>query len=186
MCRAWAALRTSPAHAAAVARSAEPQLLDRLVESRDPLAIAHLDAIAAKKNPGPAGVVAAAFDRLAGKPLPIYGDGQNVRDWLYVEDHCSAIARVLDAGRPGETYNVGGNSERRNLAVVHTLCEILDELRPLPSGGYKDLITHVFDEETDYLRDDAVFGVRDSLVRRFEPDAAGELAATFDIVLDRA
>ncbi len=82
---------------------------------------------------------------LAGKPLPIYGDGQNVRDWLYVEDHCSAIARVLDAGRPGETYNVGGNSERRNLAVVHTLCEILDQLRPLPSGGYKDLITFVRD-----------------------------------------
>ncbi len=82
---------------------------------------------------------------LAGKPLPVYGDGQNVRDWLYVEDHCSAIARVLDAGRPGETYNVGGNSERRNLAVVHTLCEILDALRPRSSGQYKDLITFVRD-----------------------------------------
>ena len=66
---------------------------------------------------------------LAGKPLPVYGDGKNVRDWLYVEDHCSAIARVLEAGRPGETYNVGGNSERQNIAVVHTLCDILDELR---------------------------------------------------------
>ncbi len=82
---------------------------------------------------------------LAGKPLPVYGDGQNVRDWLYVEDHCSAIARVLDAGRPGETYNIGGNSERRNLAVVHTLCEILDELQPRTSGHYKDLITFVRD-----------------------------------------
>ncbi len=82
---------------------------------------------------------------LAGKPLPVYGDGQNVRDWLYVEDHCSAIARVLDAGRPGETYNVGGNSERRNIAVVHTLCDILDELRPRASGRYKDLITFVKD-----------------------------------------
>ena len=82
---------------------------------------------------------------LAGKPLPVYGDGQNVRDWLYVEDHCSAIARVLDAGRPGETYNVGGNSERRNIAVVHTLCEILDELRPRAEGSYKDLITFVRD-----------------------------------------
>jgi dTDP-glucose 4,6-dehydratase len=82
---------------------------------------------------------------LAGKPLPIYGDGQNVRDWLYVEDHCSAIARVLDAGRPGETYNIGGNSERRNLAVVYTLCEILDQLQPRESGNYKDLITFVRD-----------------------------------------
>ena len=82
---------------------------------------------------------------LAEKALPIYGDGQNVRDWLYVEDHCSAIARVLDAGRVGETYNVGGNSERRNLAVVHTLCEILDQLRPRAAGSYKDLITFVRD-----------------------------------------
>jgi dTDP-glucose 4,6-dehydratase len=83
---------------------------------------------------------------LAGKPLPIYGDGTNVRDWLYVEDHCSAIARVLAAGRPGETYNVGGNSERQNIAVVHTLCDILDELSPrAAAGSYKDLITFVRD-----------------------------------------
>ncbi len=82
---------------------------------------------------------------LAGKPLPVYGDGQNVRDWLHVADHCSAITRVLDAGRPGETYNVGGNSERRNIAVVHTLCEILDQLRPRASGSYKELITFVRD-----------------------------------------
>ncbi|HTV03136.1 MAG TPA: dTDP-glucose 4,6-dehydratase [Luteitalea sp.] len=81
---------------------------------------------------------------LAGKPLPIYGDGLNVRDWLFVEDHCSAIARVLDAGRVGETYNVGGNSERQNISVVHTLCDILDELAP-KENRYKDLITFVRD-----------------------------------------
>lgn len=67
---------------------------------------------------------------LAGKPLPVYGDGQQVRDWLYVGDHCAAIRRVLAAGRPGEVYNVGGASEMTNLKVVHTLCDILDRLRP--------------------------------------------------------
>jgi len=83
---------------------------------------------------------------LAGRPLPIYGDGLNVRDWLFVADHCSAIMRVLDAGRPGETYNVGGNSERQNIAVVHTLCDILDQLAPTERGvSYKDLITFVRD-----------------------------------------
>jgi dTDP-glucose 4,6-dehydratase len=65
-----------------------------------------------------------------GQPLPIYGDGSNVRDWLYVEDHCRAIWRVLEAGRPGEVYNVGGDSERTNLEVVDTLCSLLDELLP--------------------------------------------------------
>ena len=64
---------------------------------------------------------------LAGKPLPVYGDGQNVRDWLYVGDHCSAIRAVLARGRPGETYNVGGNAETNNLDVVHTLCRLLAE-----------------------------------------------------------
>ena len=72
---------------------------------------------------------------LAGRPLPVYGDGQNVRDWLYVEDHCRAIVRVLEAGRPGETYNVGGHNEVRNLDVVHALCDLLDELRPRAGGG---------------------------------------------------
>jgi dTDP-glucose 4,6-dehydratase len=67
---------------------------------------------------------------LAGEPLPIYGDGSNVRDWLYVEDHCKAIWRVLEAGRPGEVYNVGGNNEKSNLEVVETLCSLLDELVP--------------------------------------------------------
>lgn len=67
---------------------------------------------------------------LAGEPLPIYGDGSNVRDWLYVEDHCSAIWRVLESGKPGEVYNVGGNNEMSNLEVVETLCALLDELVP--------------------------------------------------------
>jgi dTDP-glucose 4,6-dehydratase len=83
---------------------------------------------------------------LEGAPLPIYGDGMNVRDWLFVEDHCSAIARVLDAGRVGETYNVGGNSERANLVVVKTICAILDELRPMSNGQkHETLITFVRD-----------------------------------------
>jgi dTDP-glucose 4,6-dehydratase len=68
---------------------------------------------------------------LCGKPLPIYGDGQQIRDWLYVNDHCSAIRRVLEAGRVGEVYNIGGGSEKTNLDVVHTICDILDELKPV-------------------------------------------------------
>ncbi|MBS1131408.1 MAG: dTDP-glucose 4,6-dehydratase, partial [Proteobacteria bacterium] len=83
---------------------------------------------------------------LAGKPLPIYGDGQQIRDWLYVKDHCSAIRRALEAGRLGETYNVGGWNEKSNLEVVYTLCAILDELRPRVDGKpYKELITYVTD-----------------------------------------
>lgn len=83
---------------------------------------------------------------LAGKSLPIYGDGQQVRDWLYVSDHCSAIRRVLEAGRVGETYNVGGWNEKPNLDVVHTLCAILDELQPRTDVKlYKEQITYVTD-----------------------------------------
>jgi dTDP-glucose 4,6-dehydratase len=83
---------------------------------------------------------------LAGKPLPVYGDGQQVRDWLYVSDHCSAIRRVLEAGRVGETYNVGGWNEKPNLEIVHTVCALLDELSPGSGGGsYKDQITFVQD-----------------------------------------
>jgi dTDP-glucose 4,6-dehydratase len=83
---------------------------------------------------------------LAGKPLPVYGDGQQVRDWLYVKDHCSAIRRVLEAGRLGETYNVGGWNEKPNLEIVHTVCALLDELRPKADGGsYKTQITFVQD-----------------------------------------
>lgn len=82
---------------------------------------------------------------LAGKPLPIYGDGQNVRDWLYVGDHCSAIREVLARGRLGETYNVGGWNEMANLEIVHTLCALLDELRPSAAGSHARLITYVKD-----------------------------------------
>jgi dTDP-glucose 4,6-dehydratase len=82
---------------------------------------------------------------LAGKPLPVYGDGMQVRDWLYVKDHCSAIRRVLEAGRLGETYNVGGWNEKPNIEIVHTVCALLDELRPRAEGSYKRLITHVKD-----------------------------------------
>ena len=83
---------------------------------------------------------------LAGKPLPVYGDGQQIRDWLYVKDHCNAIRRVLEAGRLGETYNVGGWNEKANLEIVHTVCALLDEMRPRPDGKpYKDQITYVTD-----------------------------------------
>lgn len=83
---------------------------------------------------------------LAGQPLPIYGDGQQIRDWLYVKDHCSAIRRVLEAGKLGEVYNVGGWNEKANLDVVNTLCEILDELSPRTDGqSYKAQITFVTD-----------------------------------------
>ena len=83
---------------------------------------------------------------LAGKPLPVYGDGMQVRDWLYVKDHCSAIRRVLEAGRLGETYNIGGWNEKPNLDIVHTVCTLLDELRPKADGSsYRAQITHVQD-----------------------------------------
>ena len=83
---------------------------------------------------------------LAGKPLPIYGDGQQVRDWLYVTDHCSAIRRVLEAGRLGETYNIGGWNEKTNMSIVHTICDLLDELQPRADGqSYRTQITHVQD-----------------------------------------
>lgn len=86
------------------------------------------------------------LNALSGKSLPIYGDGQQVRDWLYVRDHCSAIRRVLEAGRIGETYNVGGWNEKANLDVVHTICSILDDLRPKAGGGrYSDQIAFVKD-----------------------------------------
>ncbi len=90
------------------------------------------------------------LNALAGKPLPIYGDGQQIRDWLYVKDHCSAIRRVLEAGKLGETYNIGGWNEKPNLEVVNTICNILDELRPKTGGTgaenkYASQITFVKD-----------------------------------------
>lgn len=82
---------------------------------------------------------------LARKPLPIYGDGLNIRDWLYVGDHCSAIRCVLEKGKLGETYNVGGHNERNNITIVKTICKLLDEMVPHPDGSYADLITFVKD-----------------------------------------
>ena len=86
------------------------------------------------------------LNAVEGKPLPVYGDGQNVRDWLFVEDHCQALGRVLQAGRLGEVYNVGGNSERTNLQVVETICQTVDNLRPgLPHATCTSLIRFVRD-----------------------------------------
>ena len=83
---------------------------------------------------------------LAGKPLPVYGDGMQIRDWLYVKDHCSAIRRVLEAGRLGEVYNVGGWNEKANIEIVHTVCDLLDELQPRADGQtYRGQISHVTD-----------------------------------------
>ena len=85
------------------------------------------------------------LNALAGKPLPIYGDGSNVRDWLYVEDHADALLLVLEQGALGRSYNIGGENERTNLELVRTLCAILDEMRPKPSGSYADQIEFVTD-----------------------------------------
>lgn len=86
------------------------------------------------------------LNALEGKPLPVYGDGQQVRDWLYVEDHCAGIRRVLESGRVGETYNIGGCNEQKNLDVVHRVCALLDELSPRADGKhYREQITFVTD-----------------------------------------
>jgi len=83
---------------------------------------------------------------LAGKPLPVYGDGQQIRDWLYVKDHCSAIRRVLEAGKIGEVYNIGGWNEKPNLDIVHAICALLDEFRARPDNrSYREQITYVID-----------------------------------------
>ena len=85
------------------------------------------------------------LNALDGKPLPVYGDGLNIRDWLFVRDHCEAICQVLEKGRLGETYNVGGKNEIKNIDVVTTICRKLDALRPKASGRYEDQITYVTD-----------------------------------------
>ncbi len=95
------------------------------------------------------------LNALEGKPLPIYGKGDQVRDWLYVDDHARALMRVLEQGRDGQTYNIGGHNEKTNLEVVHGLCAILDRKRPRRPGGiasYADLITHVADRPGHDLR----------------------------------
>ena len=85
------------------------------------------------------------INALAGKPLPVYGDGQQVRDWLYVKDHCAAIREVLARGTVGETYNIGGCNEMPNLEIVHAVCALLDEMRPDPAGSHARLVTYVTD-----------------------------------------
>jgi dTDP-glucose 4,6-dehydratase len=86
------------------------------------------------------------INALAGKPLPVYGDGQQIRDWLFVKDHCSAIRRVLEVGRVGEVYNIGGCNEKPNIEIVHTVCALLDELRPRTDGrSYREQIAYVTD-----------------------------------------
>jgi dTDP-glucose 4,6-dehydratase len=82
---------------------------------------------------------------LAWKSLPIYGDGSNIRDWLYVDDHCRAIKTVFERGKIGETYNIGGNNEIKNIDIVNSICDTLDELKPSNKGKYRDLITFVKD-----------------------------------------
>ncbi|KVD05580.1 dTDP-glucose 4,6-dehydratase [Burkholderia ubonensis] len=115
---------------------------------------------------------------LEGKALPIYGDGMNVRDWLYVGDHCSAIRHVLAGGTPGETYNIGGRNELTNLEVVGALCGILDRLRPKSSGSYRDQIEMVSDRPGHDRR----YAIDASKVRA---ELGWEPAETFDTGLEK-
>jgi dTDP-glucose 4,6-dehydratase len=92
------------------------------------------------------------LNALEDKPLPVYGSGNQVRDWLYVEDHARALLCVLEQGQPGQTYNIGGHNEQRNIEVVEALCALLDELRPRNTGSYQELITHVADRPGHDLR----------------------------------
>ncbi len=111
---------------------------------------------------------------LAGKPLPVYGDGQQIRDWLYVKDHCSAIRRVLETGQLGETYNIGGWNEKPNLDIVHTVCALLDELQPRRDGKpYKEQITYV----TDRPGHDRRYAID---ARKIERELGWTPAETFD------
>jgi dTDP-glucose 4,6-dehydratase len=111
---------------------------------------------------------------LAGKPLPVYGDGQQIRDWLYVKDHCSAIRRVLEKGRLGEVYNVGGWNEKANLDIVHTVCALLDELSPRTGGKpYREQITFV----TDRPGHDRRYAID---ARKIERELGWKPAETFD------
>lgn len=115
---------------------------------------------------------------LGGKPLPIYGDGLNVRDWLYVGDHCAAVRKVLMKGRVGESYNVGGWNEMTNLQVVHALCDLLDELVPKSKGSYRNQITFVKDRpghDRRYAID----------ARKLERELGWKPAETFDSGLRR-
>ena len=114
------------------------------------------------------------LNALAGKSLPIYGDGQQIRDWLYVRDHCSAIRRVLEAGRLGETYNVGGWNEKANLEVVNTICVLLEELQPRADGkSYAEQISFV----TDRAGHDRRYAID---ARKLERELGWKPAETFE------
>ena len=110
---------------------------------------------------------------LAGKPLPVYGDGQQVRDWLYVGDHASAIRAVLAGGRIGETYNIGGWNEMANIDIVHTVCDLLDAMRPHSAGSYRRLVNHV----TDRPGHDRRYAID---ARKIERELGWRPAETFD------
>jgi dTDP-glucose 4,6-dehydratase len=101
------------------------------------------------------------LNALAGKPLPIYGDGSNIRDWLYVEDHADALLLVAQKGQTGRSYNIGGENERTNLQLVRTICAILDRLQPRKAGSYADLLTFV----TDRPGHDARYAIDPSRIR---------------------
>jgi dTDP-glucose 4,6-dehydratase len=128
------------------------------------------------------------LNAVEGKPLPVYGDGQNVRDWLFVEDHCRALWRILTAGRPGETYNIGGNCEQKNLDVVQTICRLVDELRPgLPHASCSSLITYVKDRpghDRRYAID--ADKIRRELGWRPEHDFAAGMRRTVEWYLDNS
>ena len=126
------------------------------------------------------------LNALEGKPLPIYGDGQNIRDWLFVEDHCRALRRVLADGRPGETYNIGGNCEQKNIDVVKTICRAVDELRPgLPHSPCESLITFVADRPGHDRRYAIDAGkIRRELGWRPEHDFASGISRTVEWYLD--
>jgi dTDP-glucose 4,6-dehydratase len=128
------------------------------------------------------------LNAVEGKPLPVYGDGQNVRDWLFVEDHCRALWRVLTAGRPGETYNIGGNCEQKNLDVVQTICRLVDDLRPgLPHAPCSSLITYVKDRpghDRRYAID--ADKIRRELGWRPEHDFAAGMRRTVEWYLDNS
>lgn len=122
---------------------------------------------------------------LAGQPIPVYGKGENVRDWLHVEDHAEALLTILERGKPGETYNVGGNAEARNIDLVHAICAVLDEVRPREAGGYAELISFV----TDRPGHDFRYAIDASKIKRelgWEPSMTLEegLAATVRWYLD--
>ncbi|HET6905700.1 MAG TPA: dTDP-glucose 4,6-dehydratase [Rhodanobacteraceae bacterium] len=123
---------------------------------------------------------------LAGEKLPVYGDGRNVRDWLFVLDHCVAIRRVLEAGRVGETYNVGGDAERENIHVVKTICALLDERRPLPNGRKRESLIEFVADRPGHDRRYAIDASKLQKELGWKPSVSFEtgIARTVDWYLD--